>query len=327
MAQKVSVILPVYNVAAYLEECIGSILSQDLRDIEIICINDGSTDNSLEILQKYKAHDERIIIINQENGGPGKARNNGLQKAQGEYIFSPDSDDYLLSSNTLSLLYNTACKDDLDILSSNFATVGAENKESYAKRKAGVISNGKQFLLSGETNASAWAKLYKRSYLGSIHFLFDETILYEDSEAFPRLYLNASRVSHIDAVLYAYRQRPNSIMTQNVNLNHFIGLKAIITTYNTLLKNESDIRFKKYIKKQIYNNLLYFHQLIVRSNIPSKTISELYNEIKNNLPFSTLELFLIHNDEKFIRSTQINRKNRFFHPIIYMIRKLRKLLI
>jgi hypothetical protein len=112
-------------------------------------------------------------------------------------------------------------------------------------------------------------------------------------------------------------------MTQNVNLKHFTGLKAIIATYIALLKNEMDRGFQKYLKKQIYNNVLYFNHLITRSDIPSATIFELYDEIKSNLPFSKLELFLVQNDEKFIRSVQ----GKFSHPVLYMIRKLRKFLI
>lgn len=327
ISPKISVIIPVYNVETYLEECLDSILAQDLSDIEIICVNDGSTDSSLSILERYAAKDKRIIMVNQENGGPGKARNNGLKKAQGKYIFFPDSDDYLLTSNALTLLYKTAIERDLDIVSSNFATVGEEQKESLAKRKSGIVSDGKRFLLSGETNAAAWAKLYKRSYLDLIHFLFDETIFYEDSEAFPRFYINASRVSHIDAVLYAYRQRPNSVMTQNVNLKYFTGLKAIIATYTALLKKEPDSSFQKYLKKQIYNNVLYFNHLILRSDLPPATLAKIYDDIKAHLTFSKLELYLVQNDEKFIQYVRRYTKHKFSHPMIYMIRKLRKFLI
>lgn len=327
ISPKISIIIPVYNVETYLEECLDSVLTQDLSDIEIICVNDGSTDHSLEILQRYTENDKRIIIINQENSGPGRARNIGLKKARGEYIFFHDSDDYLLTSNAFSVLYTAASGQDLDIVSSNFATFREENHESHAKRKAGIISDGKRFLQSGETNVSAWAKLYKHAYLDAINFMFDETIFYEDSEAFPRFYVHASRVSHIDAVFYAYRQRPNSIMTQKVTLKHFTGLKAIITTYAALLDNEMDNSFQKYLKKQIYNNVLYFNHLMLRSDIPSSIIDGIYNQIKNQLPFSKLELFLVQNDEKFIRYTQLNSRHKFLHPMSYMLRKLRKFLI
>jgi glycosyltransferase involved in cell wall biosynthesis len=128
-----------------LGECLDSIISQDLHDIEIICVNDGSTDNSLEILQRYAAADKRIIILNQENGGLGKTRNNGLKKAQGKYIFFPDSDDYLTSISVLSLLYTTASQLDLDILSFNFTIVGEKEKEHHTKRKIGIVSDGKHF--------------------------------------------------------------------------------------------------------------------------------------------------------------------------------------
>jgi len=327
ISPKISIIIPVYNVEAYLEECLDSILTQDLSDIEIICVNDGSTDHSLEILKRYAENDKRIIIITQENSGPGRARNIGLKKARGEYIFFQDSDDYLLTSNAFSVLYTAANGQDLDIVSANFAEANDTKKVSYIKWKIGIVSDGKHFLQNTRTNPSACAKLYKRSYLDSIRFSFDETIFYEDSEAFPRFYYHATRVSHINASLYFYRQRPNSIMTQNVNLKHFIGLKTIITTYTALLENETDNNFQKYLKKQMYNNVLYFNQLMLRSDIPSSIIDEIYNQIKNKLPFSKLELFLVQNDEKFIQYVRRDSKHKFSHPIIYMLRKLRKILI
>ena len=92
---KVSVVIPVYNVEDYLRDCLDSIVNQTLKDIEIICINDGSTDNSLEILEHYKSKDERIKVISQENGGISAARNKGIDLASGDYISFIDSDDYI----------------------------------------------------------------------------------------------------------------------------------------------------------------------------------------------------------------------------------------
>jgi glycosyltransferase involved in cell wall biosynthesis len=90
----ISIIIPVYNAEKYLNKCLESVINQTLKDIEIICINDGSTDNSLDILQKYAKQDNRFIIINQDSSGAGVARNAGLDKAQGEYLAFLDSDDF-----------------------------------------------------------------------------------------------------------------------------------------------------------------------------------------------------------------------------------------
>ena len=99
----VSVIIPVYNLEKYLKQCLESVVSQTLKDIEILCVNDGSTDSSLEILEEYASRDTRIRIINQENHGAGNARNTGLNIAAGEYLYFLDGDDYI-ENKTLELL-------------------------------------------------------------------------------------------------------------------------------------------------------------------------------------------------------------------------------
>ena len=104
---KVSVIIPVYNVEKYLRECLDSVVNQTIKDIEIICVNDGSTDGSLDILNEYCSNDDRFVIINQENQGLSVARNNGLNSASGDYIAFIDSDDYLLNNDYLEKFLKT----------------------------------------------------------------------------------------------------------------------------------------------------------------------------------------------------------------------------
>ncbi|MBO5549978.1 MAG: glycosyltransferase family 2 protein, partial [Prevotella sp.] len=113
---KVSIILPIYNVAPYLEEALDSILHQTLKEIEIIAVNDGSTDNSQEIIEKYQQKDERIIAFQQENQGQSVARNLALQHASGEYIYMMDSDDVLSSSDALQTCYDYAKKNEAEIV-------------------------------------------------------------------------------------------------------------------------------------------------------------------------------------------------------------------
>lgn len=108
MTSKISIIIPVYNSENYLTECLDSVLKQSLKELEIICIDDGSTDNSYQILQKYANKDSRFILLQQENNGAGAARNNGLKNAKGEFIAFLDSDDYYADSTALEKLYNSA---------------------------------------------------------------------------------------------------------------------------------------------------------------------------------------------------------------------------
>ena len=104
---KVSIVIPVYNVEEYLRRCLDSVVNQTLRDIEIICINDGSTDNSSHILAEYQSKENRLRVISQKNGGQSKARNAGLEVATGEYIYFLDSDDYI-KTYALEKLYTIA---------------------------------------------------------------------------------------------------------------------------------------------------------------------------------------------------------------------------
>lgn len=117
---KVSVIIPVYNTEKYLRNCLNSIITQTLREIEIICINDGSTDSSLEILREYAQRDDRFVVISQTNKGQSFARNKGIDVARGEYIAFVDSDDYLEKQSNYELLYNQAIISNADIVKGQY---------------------------------------------------------------------------------------------------------------------------------------------------------------------------------------------------------------
>ena len=108
MQPKISIIIPVYNTEKYLHECLDSVINQTLKDIEIICIDDGSADNSYQVLQGYADKDSRFVILQQENKGAGRARNNGLKNATGEFVAFLDSDDYYADNTVLEKLYNSA---------------------------------------------------------------------------------------------------------------------------------------------------------------------------------------------------------------------------
>ena len=116
----ISIIIPVYNVSKYLRVCLDSVINQTYKDLEIICINDGSLDNSLDILKEYSNKDNRIIIIDKKNSGVSAARNDGIERSSGEYLFFIDSDDYI-DNDFIEVFYNNAKKNDSDlVILSNF---------------------------------------------------------------------------------------------------------------------------------------------------------------------------------------------------------------
>ena len=212
---KLSVIIPVYNVERYLKECLDSVCNQTLEDIEIICINDGSTDNSLDILNEYAAKDNRIKIISKENGGQATARNLGIKEAQGEYIAFVDSDDFI-EPEMFEKLYSKAKADNLDLVMCKIATYDnqtGEIKDNVWYYMLGVFRDFEKDIFSHkdthdftcEIAVTPYNKIYKTSILKDNDILFPEGLIFEDEKFFYDVYLRAKRVSIVDEFLYYYR--------------------------------------------------------------------------------------------------------------------------
>lgn len=178
---KVSVIVPVYNVEIYLADCLDSVLQQTLKDIEIICINDGSTDKSPEILAEYARKDSRIIIISQENKGLGSARNRGLEVATGEYVAFLDSDDWV-DKDYYEKLYNTAVKYGAEIACSGYKRCSEKEERIWLKFKNERIytkAEDKYRVVKMPKSCYVWNKIYKLSLL-KMKNLFFTCVFVED---------------------------------------------------------------------------------------------------------------------------------------------------
>ena len=171
---KISIIIPVYNCEKYLNQCINSICSQTLEDIEIILINDALTDNSLEILKFYEKQDKRIKVINlKDNYGPGKVRNIGLKHANGKYIGFVDSDDYILP-DMYSDLYQGAVENQTQIARSNtkkiifgidFRKIIGKSESNTGKIKIIEPANNSEFL--EQENVACWNKIYEHDFISN----------------------------------------------------------------------------------------------------------------------------------------------------------------
>lgn len=204
---KISVIIPVYNVEKYLRQCLDSVVNQTIRDIEIICVNDGSTDSSSRILEEYSSKDNRIIVINQENSGQSVARNNGLKVAAGEYIAFLDSDDYM-EPDLCETAYQKALLTGADITMFFFDTFG----EDYMNVSAidtipddDIVIRGRKIDAVNDNNNVIWNMLYKRSFIEKNNIFFLEKTLYEDVHFTIKCACLCNRIAVIRKRLVHYR--------------------------------------------------------------------------------------------------------------------------
>lgn len=251
---KVSIIIPVYNVAAYVSDCIDSVINQSYRDLEIIIVNDGSTDNSAEICVQKAQLDSRIIYLEKENGGLSSARNHGLRNSTGEFVYLLDSDDFLVK-NAIEVLIGEQARTKADIVSSDFDMINENTKLIDAIRKADFIRGGNELFFCQIITNQACAKLYKRELFEDI--LYPIGVHYEDVATTFKLYDRAKCVSHTQSGLYCYRVRSGAI-TNKVNKKDIDDLwsayYAIKTYYNN--PNEDQQYYEMTVLYTIYSRLL-----------------------------------------------------------------------
>lgn len=252
---KVSVVIPIYNVEEYIEECLLSALNQTLKEIEIICVNDGTPDNSMKIIEKYAKTDKRIVIVNKENGGLSSARNAGLRVATGEYVYFMDSDDYILN-DALEVLYDEAEKNNLDTIyfdaDSFFETKELEERhQSYIEyyhraAKYNDVVTGQEILRNmvsnNEFRPSACLQMNKTSLLIDNQIEFYSGIIHEDNLFSLSVTLYAQRAKHIPRAFYMRRVRDDSIMT-NFNMirssvGYFVCIKELIDRISVEATNQ-----------------------------------------------------------------------------------------
>lgn len=217
---KVSVIIPIYNVEQYLPKCLASVVQQTLKDIEIICVNDGSTDNCLKILEEFKSKDNRIKIINKENAGLGNARNSGLEVANGEYISFIDSDDYI-DEDFLELLYNEAKESDADVACGGIKRENDGETYFLINYLSTVITDDiyQKINISKATQFSfVWNKIYKNSFLKENNLKFMPNVNFEDLIYTPQIMIKSNILVTVPYTFYHYIKREKSIFQDIKNI-------------------------------------------------------------------------------------------------------------
>ena len=221
----ISVIVPVYNVQDYLAQCLDSILSQTFSDFELICVNDGSEDNSRAILEEYRKRDARIKIVDKENGGLSSARNAGMEAAKGEFYSFVDSDDWI-DKTMLEKLYNKIQDTGSDIAICAVHQFDETNQkiddsnpyytleffDAAFDNRAFSYKETKPFLM--DVCVMAWNKLYRRSHIEKCSALFPDGLIFEDGPFFFSIFFKTQRVCIVRDFLYYYRiNRKNSIIS------------------------------------------------------------------------------------------------------------------
>lgn len=254
---KVSVIVPVYNVEKYIRKCLDSLINQTLKELEFIFVNDGSPDNSTEIIKEYQHRDKRIKLLNKDNGGQASARNLGLEKAKGEYVAFLDSDDYV-KETMYETLYNRAKKDDFDIVICNnylvYPNSIVENNPDITNKKEKIISPKEYITLS----PSPCNKIIRHKYLIEQKFKFPEGIIYEDLASIPLLGLDSPKVLYINECLHYYVQSDSSTMRSKEYKPKYENIfKAIDYLYTNMI----DKGYNEELEYLITYHMLYLGSL------------------------------------------------------------------
>ena len=258
---KISVILPVYNVEKYLSVCLDSIINQTLREIEVICVNGGSTDNSLSILKEYALKDTRIKIIDiSTNRGCGYARKIALKEAKGEYILFCDSDDKYSYNEAFFDLYNRIKKTNTDLLVFDYYNI--TYKQEYIKYPVPEkeIFTYKDFINFYNVPIAPWMKCYKKSFLDKYQdwYLPEENVVSGDTPLHFQIVIRAENISYLDKTLYTHFKRKNSLQTSEITEKTLQDYCKHFQAINKFIKEECTVeKIKKYIIKFFFSSFFW----------------------------------------------------------------------
>ena len=319
-----SVIIPIYNVENYVEECINSVIDQDYENIEILLINDGSKDNSQLICEKKVKEDSRIRLINKQNGGLSSARNAGLDNATGDYILFLDGDDYWDDKEALSKINQNLQNSQADIvtfgLKKIFEDTGEIEEAKYVFNRQNIDFDSKKNTLSYLVKnnlyiSSACNKAVKKSIIDKYNLRFEDKALSEDIEWSAKLLLYSNVIDVIESPFYIYRQRSHSI-THTLKLINIEYLVKHIQTCIELCKNENIDYKNEYMGYVAYQ---YITLLVSLNSVEDKIPLEMMKRIKDYsylLKYDLIKRVHIFNlINKFLGFSMLNLFIKFYLKI------------
>lgn len=261
MVLKYSIIVPIYNISSFIDQCVESLVNQTCKNLEIILVNDGSEDNSLEIINKWERKDSRIVVVNKPNGGLSSARNEGLKSATGDYILYVDGDDWI-DVGALAEADRFIAKYGLvDMICFNYYAYYSDNdKKLISYNSKETICSGELFFENSTFKMTAWSKFYKRTFLQKIGLNFLEGRLHEDLSYTIPLCICAEKVGYINTPLYYYRQnRSGSIMTKVALRNVLDYSHALCFDYYFLKGINMTPYFKHWLIQNFYKSCFTGH--------------------------------------------------------------------
>lgn len=323
METKVSIIIAAYNIENYIERCLESVVNQTFKYLEIIVVNDGSTDNTLKKIEKFKNNDERIIIVNKKNRGLIEARKSGFKVASGEYILFIDGDDWL-DTKAIETLYKIAKNDNYDIIQYGyliaFENGTFKNGFNYKEEKNFINDEFLDVLLKGKINHMIWCKFIKREYIQKNNITFPSNVSFGEDLAFSvSLAVNNPNIYVIKDWLYYYYKRNTSLMNnispkmlEIYDVTMFI--KKILINNGVFEKYIEEFEYMAYMQNYYLRiDLIYLYENDIGKEMFNRWKSLNIN-IKNNKYYKEL-----YNREKFKARViaRICEKNYFLGKFIY----------
>ena len=339
---EISVIIPVYNVEKYLEKCLETVVNQTFKDIEIICVNDGSTDNSKKILEEYKNKDSRIVIVDKENGGLSSARNAGLKVAAGNFISFIDSDDWV-NLTFLEKLYKniTTLNSDISIcgvhqydentqeVDDSVPYFTLEKFDDSFDNKIFSYEDTKEFLM--DVPVMAWNKLYRKNFLDECQAKFPDGLIFEDGPFFFSIYFKTKKVSIIRDLLYYYRINRQGSIVQKGGKPFMDIIDVVELMYNSIkdLHCFDEIKYDFYFRKA--EDIVFRYDLIDSKykdefSKKLKTKKFLFDDkifnfvlIEKEAPFTYRNLFNIIDKFHRIKAYMNKQKIKYMYKVMQVL--------
>ncbi len=328
MNQKVSIIVPIYNVSKYLDTCIESIIKQTYTNLEIILVNDGSTDNSDDICKKWEQVDKRIIYINQKNSGVSVARNNGLTRATGEYVSFVDGDDYL-EPNMIEKLHNFIIKNKVKVAMCGYYFISSQEKKEikyFNKDRIFDTNSNKKELLEQiiQFLGVPWGKLYSKDFLINNNIQFKVGLKRMQDTIFTlEAFELCDKIAYLNEPLYDYRYLQNSVCNKyspdfsKTAKNILKYFKEYLDKYNLM----NDYEYLYYTKM-----ILLIIEMIKLQYIPDECDMPLFKKIRQ----IKLEIKSFHPNFNLVSKQFLDNKSKIgffllkhhFYLLFYIIYKL-----
>ena len=280
---KMSIIIPIYNTEQYLNQCVDSVLNQTYRNIEIILVDDGSTDGSPKICDEYAKKDNRVKVIHKTNGGQAEARNFGIDTADGDYILFMDSDDWWEDAEALERT--------VKLIGENKADVYVFGVKKYFQEDDVIVEDpwetSEVYLLKNKTdkfnvimqndlfNAGAWNKIIKKEYINRNNMRFVVEQRMEDIEWCAKILLHTQDIVPLKENFYIYRKQNYNSVTSNVKPKSLVDILSVIKKYSAIVVKKSD---KEYVLNYLAHQ--YIVLMAISNKFSKKDIDELLVDMK-----------------------------------------------